>query len=84
LQAPRIETRPRYPVKMYFPPLAVRTRTLNQCVSAHVPPAAGAVIRPRTRQKLPPALLAHAPVALANTPLAVDTHRRPEKMIQSS
>jgi len=68
---------------MNFFSLAVGTGASNQGVSAGVPPTARAVIGTCAGQKLTPATLTQTLIALTNASLAVDTDRRPKKLIQT-
>ena len=68
---------------MNLPALAIGTDALNNGVSAGVFAAVRAVICACAAQKLVPAIFAQILVSLTNALLAVDTHRRPEELIQT-
>jgi hypothetical protein len=68
---------------MYFLALAIWTHPFHYRVSTGISPTALAVIRTRARKKLVPAIPAQAVVRLANTLFAVDTDRRPKKLMQT-
>jgi hypothetical protein len=68
---------------MYLLALTIGTYTFHYRVSTGVSPTALAVIRTRARKKLVPAILAQALVRFANTLFAVNTYRRPKKLMQT-
>jgi hypothetical protein len=68
---------------MKFPALAIWTNALNYTIPAGFFATARAVIIAYAELKLIPALLAKAFVCLTNVFTAVDTDRRPKKVIQT-
>lgn len=68
---------------MNFLALAIGAGAVKNGVSTDVSTAATTVIGTGAGKKLGPAISAQTPVGLANTFAAVDTDRRPEKLIQT-
>jgi hypothetical protein len=68
---------------MKFPALAIRAGAIYKSVPAGFFATARAVIIAYAELKLIPALLAKAFVCLTNVFTAVDTDRRPKKVIQT-
>jgi hypothetical protein len=68
-------------IKLLAP--AIPARPANQPIHAYIPPTPPAVITADTAGKLTPAILAQGLVGLRNALAAVDTHRRPQKLVQT-
>ncbi len=81
MQGLSINSAPRYPVKMKFFTLAVRAGALQNSKFTGIATAAPAVIGPRAGKKLGPAVSAEVIISFADVFAAVNTNRRPKKMV---